>query len=135
MKYLFLAEYQDGHRIAQTSEDHRPSAVDGPSRFTEVLNYGQPLQSFTLVGEGSVWSLDFRTLTFTVDERSFQLHNTSIYPLSDVRVEYARVMEQDIEVTVATGKGRSVGGRYISTYFGWSGKDRFGNPVKHLIYI
>lgn len=133
MRYLFLAEFQDGQRIAQTSEDK--SITNVGSAFSDVLAYGQPLAFFSLIGEGKVWSLNFRTLTFSIDGHQFQTHDTTLYPLTEVKVEYARVMEQDIQVDAKSGLGKAIGGRCVGFKLGWSGKDRFGREVKHLVYI
>lgn len=68
LKYLFVAQFADNHRIEQNQED-RSITREGGSQFTDVLAYQEKskLINFALVGDDCVVEVDLSTGAFFVD--------------------------------------------------------------------
>lgn len=80
LKYLFVAEFEDGSKIEQTSAD--VSAIDKTkSAYFDVLQHPSKLIAFTLK-KGLFYSLrlDLKTGIFTQNGVTFQLEDNPMRP-------------------------------------------------------
>lgn len=99
LKYLFVAEFEDGSKIEQTGAD--VSATDKTkSTYFDVVNHPSKLKTFTLK-KGLLWSLslDMKTGIFTQNGTKLQIEDN---PLKPDEIVFYRQHQHDMNMNTRT---------------------------------
>lgn len=77
LKYLWTAEFKDGHVIQQPADDkyskHDDTKDQNPSAFKDVQEYDGELLRFSINGVTGSYALDFSTMKFNFNGSFFWL--------------------------------------------------------------
>lgn len=132
LRWLFVAEFDDGNSIEQTYEDKSLTRTDGTgSAFTDVLEYEKTsrLKAFHLAStdDKQIATVDLTTGAFIVNNTPFHAHDQNFDPTKyELRLIYFRETRYDnISTNTVQGDGsvknEHVGQRhYVNRYFiGW----------------
>lgn len=77
LKYLFVAQFNDGTFIYQTPED-KSELETGRSQFYDVLQKEKDIVAFSLFGDGHQYTVNIETGHFEIDGIPFFLYNDPI---------------------------------------------------------
>lgn len=139
LRYLFVAEFEDGSQYAQTPED-ASQLVEGKSAFYDVLYYtgqledSQPpevkqLVRFHLTDRLNWYTVDLRDGKFEVNGMAFDAHPQFFVPNQPLTLIYFRETRAERD---ADGAER----QYVNRYFlGWWCLGADGNKVEQTIAI
>lgn len=83
LKYLFVAQFDDGRVINQTPEDKSIIDPEKRSQFYDVLQHPAKLEYFTLVGDGNVIKVDLRSGIFYVNGLAVLLESEKLPTIPD----------------------------------------------------
>lgn len=135
LKYLFSAEFDDGHIIRQPADDrsikHIEGAESNPSAFTDVLEYSwtHNLTAFVLANEdfSDIFMVDLLDGSFRINGVDFSQEDE---PLVERKIIYFR------EVYIQQELGKEASEPFVNRYIiGYEGKDSNGKVQKKVIYI
>lgn len=130
LRFLFVAEFDDGSQFAQTHED--VSQLDpGKSAFFDVLEFGKTKQlvRFHLTDKLNWYTVDLRDGLFEVNGMAFAAHDQNFAPILPLTLIYFRE-------THARKLSDGTTDQYVNRYFlGWWCLDEHGNKVQQTIAI
>lgn len=118
LKYLWRAEYQDGHTITQPENDqhpdHNPEAEHNPSAFRLVEDYlsKSPLLRFSIFSPANgivMAEVDLTTGKFGVYSSVGEFHIGSLERPHVPKLIYYRIVQQDRVITPIIEDGKIVG--------------------------
>lgn len=123
LKYLFTAEYSDGTKYVQNTEDKSIKEPEKRSCFFDVDH--SKLVRFTLKGEGHEYAVDLKDGHFEINGVPFFAHEEEM--VSDIQLIFWRKHKHHIQVGGTTGadereKGSKEIGHEVSYLMGWQGK-------------
>jgi len=134
-KYLWSAEFDDGHIIRQPADDRYSKHIDGaewnPSAFRDVVEYGEThnLTAFVLANSdlSDIFMIDLLNGDFRVNGIDFSLEDE---PLKDRKIVFWREMYQN--QTLGEELQAPFVNRYILGYEGFNSENK---KEQKVIYI
>ena len=128
LKWLFIAEYDDGSQYHQTPVDAAVGSKPG-SAFTDV-DVARVVK-FGLTSDEETWAVDLKDGSFWHDGKKFHIFDPDVV-LSDRELIYWRRVYRSLGVTPDTMLDLGFRMRY---YFGWKAKDKDGNIIERTLWI
>ena len=139
LRYLFIAEFDDGTQIAQTPEDKSEHREDKSAFWDVQYQQGdfaeqQPEQvkkliRFHLTDRNNWYTVDLRDGLFEINGLPFAAHDQLFTPNQPLTLIYFRETKSDLH-----GSGEV--NQYVNRYFlGWWCLDGEGNKLKQTIAI
>lgn len=148
LKYLFIANFEDGHEIVQPPDDRSQRYVEGadhnPSAFTDVLDYlsQSPLLRFSLFNVATrreAVSLELKTGYFEIfpSPKRFKINGNQSPHKPDII--FHRITQMKRTITPIIEDGKVVGSttqdfppEIVAYALGW--KDN-GNSNEHVLVL
>ena len=128
LKWLFIAEYDDGSQYHQTPADVAVGSKPG-SAFTDVDL--SRVARFGLAFEDEVWAVELKDGSFWHNGQKFHLYDPDI-PLTDRELVYWRRVYRSLMVTENDSQECEV---IVKYRFGWKAKDKDGNSIERTLWI
>jgi len=132
LKYLFIAEYEDGSTFLQPEDnkckDHDDTAKWNPSAFGDIDQ--DRLVKFHLVGEGHKYTVDLTDGHFEIDGVPFVATEQNFYVTNPLRLVYFREVRKEFDQNMVEMR------QYVNRYFiGWQTNDENGKNVQQTIAV
>lgn len=129
LKYLFIAEYEDGSTHEQTPEDKSKIEPDKRSEYFDVLQSGKKVIRFSLVGDGNRLTVDLLDGTFTLNGVRFLAESIKLPIKPEFELLFYRQHTHDFNAQYQGEVQKSIKetDHFVEYFIGWkcniSGKE------------